>query len=437
MEHDHTRESEPGRKFTVAVREPSGCKRVISIVIPEEEVERERARVLEELRRDLNAPGFRRGKVPQKYVEKNYGAVAHEDAVRNLLPAVFEDALIQKGITPLGEPKFENLKAERGEGVSVDIEVEVRPEITVKDYVGVEVRVAGRTIDEKDVRETLERIREQKGVLVTVERPAKEGDLLLIDYTQHLPSGGLDEKNAVRNYPVDIASETLLPEFKEGLRGMEVKGEKDIEVRYPDDFPEKAVAGSRKTYRVTLKEIKELRLPELDDAFARGLGDEFADLAALKVKVKSDLEKQEEKRRRHDAEEKIIDKIIEANPFDVPETMVENYLSSVLDQDRKRRPHVEDEAVREREVREHFREAAVRTIKKFLVLEAARKQENIVIDSRELDAKIEELSQSGGEKAEEVRAYLARPDRRKVLENELMDEKTMDFLREKAAVTVA
>jgi trigger factor len=241
----------------------------------------------------------------------------------------------------------------------------------------------------------------------------------------------------VRNYPVDIASSTLLPEFREGLRGMEVKGEKDIEVRYPDDFPEKALAGSRRTYRVTLKETKELRLPDLDDDFARGLGDEFADLAALEVKVKSDLEKQEERRRRHDAEEKIIDKIIEANPFDVPDAMIENYLSSILEQDRKRRPHVEDEAEREREVREHFHAAAVRTIKKFLILEAARKQENIVVDARELDAKIEELSRGGGEKSEEVRAYFRHPDRRRVLENELLDEKTIDFLREKAAVTVA
>lgn len=434
---EETTANQPERKFTVTVKQPSGCKRVLSIEIPEEEVERETLRVLEELRRDLKVPGFRRGKVPPKYIESNYGEVARDDAVRNLLPAVYEDALVQHGISPLGEPGFENLKAEKGGGVSVDVEVEIRPEIRLRDYAGVDVRITGRTIGEKEMRETLERIREQKGTFVGVERPAKEGDLLLIDYVPYLPSGGLDEKKAARNYPVDIASETLLPEFKEALRGMEVRGEKDIEVNYPEDFPEKAVAGTRTNYRVTLKEIKELRLPEIDDAFARGLGEEFADLGALEVKIKLDLEKEEEERRRHETEEKIIDKIIAANPFDVPETMVENYLSSILDQDRKRRPHVEDEAEREREVREYFRESAVRTIKKFLILEAVRKQESIVVDPQELEGKVEELSKNGGERADEVRAYFGRPDRRKALENQLLDEKAMDFLREKAAVTVA
>ncbi len=270
-----------------------------------------------------------------------------------------------------------------------------------------------------------------------VERPAKEGDLLIIDYAPLLPTGELDTKNAVRNYPVDLTSESLLPEFRAGLRGMEVKGEKDIEVHYPDDFPEKPLAGVRRTYRVTMKEIKEMRLPDVNDDFARGLGKQFADLAALRLQIKTDLESEEEKRRRHEAEEKIVDRVIASNPFDVPDTMIENYLTTIIEQDRRRRPNVPDEAEREREIREHFHAAASRTIKKFLVLEAVRNQEHIEVAPEELDASIDELSRSGGEKAEDVKAYFRNPERRRSFENELLDKKAMDFLRDKAVITVS
>jgi len=128
--------------------------------------------------------------------------------------------------------------------------------------------------------------------------------------------------------------------------------------------------------------------------------------------------------------------VIEANKFDVPDAMVDNYISSVLEQDRKRRPEVPDEAEREKEVREHFHDAAVRTIKKFLILEAIRKQESIELGSDAVEARIEDLTKDAGEKTDEIKAYFAHPERRRNLENELLDKKIMDFLVEKAEVKV-
>jgi trigger factor len=437
MARELTDQAGEARKFAVTVSEPSSCKRVLSIDIPQGEVEQEQARVLAGLARDLKVPGFRKGKVPLKVIEKNYAAAIHEDAVRNLLSRVLDESLVKEGITPVGDPKFQNLKAEQGQGVTVDIEVEIRPKIHLKDYIGVEVRAGARAIGDKEVDETLERLREQRGIYTVVERPAKEGDLLVIDYVPVLPSGEVDEKKWVRNYPVDLSSPSLLPEFREGLPGMEIRGDKDLVVRYPSDFPEKSLAGAERTYRVTLKEIKELRVPELTDSFARELGERFPDLAALRVQLRADLETEEEKRRRHDIEEKIIDRVIEANPFDVPEAMVDNYLSSVMEQDRKRRPNVPDETARENEIREHFHGPAVRTIKKFLILEAVCKQEQLAVGPAEIDARIEDLARTSGAKADEVRAYFKHPVRRRSFENELLDQKAIDFLREKAVVTGA
>ncbi len=437
MAEEWTEGKDKDRKFTVTVSHPSECKRVLSIEIAREEIEKEEARIFEEFRRDLKVPGFRKGKVPVKYIEKNYADVIHGDAVRNLLPSIYEDALVREGIRPVGEPKFEKLKADKGENASVEVEVEVRPDITVKDYVGVKVKVEQREVGDKEVGEALERIREQKTVLVVVDRPVKEGDFVLVDHAPVLESGEVDLKKMTRDHPVDLSSESLLEEFREGLLGMQTKEEKDIEVQYPDDFPGKEVAGKRIRYRVTVKEIKEKTLPDLDDALAKELGEQFTDLEALKSQIKEDLRKEEDKRRQHEIEERIIDRVIESNPFDVPEAMIENYFTSVLEEDRRRRPNVPDETERVREVREHFRGAAVRTIRKFLILEAVRKQENIVVTQEEIGVKIEGISKDGGDGADEIRKYFNHPERRRSIEGELLDNKAIEFLHKNADVEIA
>ncbi|UCH82805.1 MAG: trigger factor [Candidatus Latescibacterota bacterium] len=436
MAKEFTDKTRKERKFTVSVESPSGCKRVLSLDIPKEEVEKEESRVRDALRRDLKVPGFRKGKVPLKYIEKNYGGAVHADAVQNLLPAVYEDALNREGIRPIAEPRFENLKAERGENISVEVVVEVRPEVVVEGYQDVKVKVQKNEIGEKEISEVLERLREQNATLAVVDRASKEDDFLLIDYAPLLDSGNIDGTKLSENYPVDLTGGSLLPEFREGLIGLSVKDEKDIEVEYPDDFPEKNVAGTKKKFRVTVKEVKEKRLPEINDEFAKSLGKEFTGLAALKEKVGEDLVAEEAKRRDHDVEEMIIDQLIEKNPFDVPDAMVENYLASVLEEDRQRRPNAPDEAEREKEIREHFTQAAVRTIKKFLILEAVRKQESLDVSREDIEAKIGELTAGGEERSDEIKEYFRHPERRRSLENEMRDRKVLDFLREKADITV-
>ena len=207
---------------------------------------------------------------------------------------------------------------------------------------------------------------------------------------------------------------------------------------YPDDFPEKEAAGTSKTFRVKVKEIKEKELPELDDEWAKRVGgDKFSSLENLRQQIGKDLTDEEDKRINHEAEEQIIDKLIEKNAFDVPEAMVSNYLRSLLDEDRKRRPNVPDEAERERELTEQFHGAAVRTIKKYFILEAVGKQEQIEAGTEDVEAKVDRLANEGRHEPEEVKTYFRNPQRRRTLENELRDRKILDFMRENADVKVA
>jgi trigger factor len=375
--------------------------------------------------------------VPVKYIEKNYKEAIHADAVRNLLPSVYEDALVRKGINPVSEPQFDNVKTDEGDTISFDVTVEVRPDVKIEGYRGIKVKTSKRKIDDSKMNETLEHLRERMATLRVVDREVRKDDLVLIDYGPLLESGEIDSKLLTTNYPVELSGQSLLKEFREGLIGMETGEEKDIFVQYPDDFPEKETAGTSKTFRVKVKEIKEKELPDLNDDFASRVGEKFPNLDSLKQQIKDDLTEEEEKRFDHEAEEQIIDKLIEKNPFDVPEAMVRNYIASLLEEDRKRRPEVPDQAEREREMTEQFHGAAVRTIKKYFILEAVRKQEEIDVEDTEVDGRIDQLANEGRHDPEEVKAYFKNPERRRSLANELRDRKVLDFLRQGADVKAA
>jgi trigger factor len=208
----HTRHTE--RKFTVKVTDAGGCKRLLSIEIPREELEREEAHVMEHLRQDLKVPGFRPGKVPVKYLEKNYKEAIHNDAVRNLLPSVYEDALVQEGIVPVGEPSFDNVKTSEGDTIRFDVTVEVRPEVNVEGYRGIKVKLKKRAIEDSNVEHALEHLRESMATLRVVDRPVREGDYVLIDYGPLLENGEIDRKRFATNYPVDLSGENLIKEFR-------------------------------------------------------------------------------------------------------------------------------------------------------------------------------------------------------------------------------
>ncbi|MCH7548234.1 MAG: trigger factor [Candidatus Krumholzibacteriota bacterium] len=422
------------RKFTVNVSSPGQCKRVLAIEIPEEELERERETIVQELRRELRVPGFRKGKVPVEYVRKNYADVIRGDAVRNLLPVIYDQAVRREGLRPLGDPGFENLENEPGAGLKAEIHVEVRPDVVATGYDSLRIDATRRPVGKEQVEETVERLRERFVAYEPVDRHVGATDLVTVDYAPYDGSGKIDESARQKSYPIEMESTHLLEQFRTGLMGMKAGQDRDIEVRYAEDFPDKEVAGSERSFHVRVVEVKEKLVPEPDDAFAKRVDEKFESIEALREQVRTDLETEEEKRYTHEIQEKAVDRLIEGNSFDVPEIMINNYLTSVIEEDRRRRPEVEDEAVREKEVRELFHDAAVRSIRKFFILEAIQNQERIELTEEDIAARIKKLSEATGRPPEEIEKYLEQPDHRRSFENELLDEKVMGFLRERMKV---
>jgi trigger factor len=422
--------------FTVKVDTTSQCKRALTLEVTEEAVQKEKKRIVEKLRKDVEVPGFRKGKVPESYIRKNYGELVHNDAVQNLLSRVYEQAILREHLHPLAEPRFEDLKAEEGAGASVVAHIEVKPEVEVTGYRDVSVEVTKKTVGDDDVEKTLDSIRESMAAYQTVERPAESTDYLVIDFVPYTDAGEIDEGARQSNYGVALDSENLLPEFKSGLVGMKLGEEKEILVRYPDEFPEKNLAGKSRSLLVKVTEVKEKLMPELDDAFAKSVAPDVESIDDLRARIRKDLEHEEETRHKRDVQEKIIDKIIESNAFEVPDAMVENYLTSIVEEDRRRRPHVESEEVRDQEMRGLFREPAIRMVKRYFILESVIKQENITVSEEDLEKKFEILAEGAGQTVEEVRKIFGNSKHLDNLKNELMDQKVLNFLQENAEVKV-
>ena len=435
-DHHHHHHHGPERVFTVTVATPSQTRRVLSIQVPAEELEKEQAAVLAEMRKQIRVPGFRKGKVPPGFIQKNYADVIQTDAVRNLLPDVYEQALHKEHLHPLGEPVFENIKLDNG-GVSFDVKIDVRPEVKLQGYEKVTVDVPRRTIADQDVDQTVEALRERLAAFDNVSRPATPNDHLVIDYVPLNDDGSPDETSRASAYPVSLSSDGLLAEFRDGLVGMKAGDEKDIRVKYPADFGDERVAGTERSFHVRVAEVKEKLLPELDDNFAKRIDEQAATLLELKLRIRKQLEAEEESRYRREVDEKIIDAVIDANPFEVPDVMVDNYLDSLVEEDRRHHGQAKPDPAREKEIREMFRGSATRMIQKYFVMDAVRRQEKIELSAEDVDQRIQLLAQGLGKSPEEIRQMVAHPERRRGFESDLVEEKTMRFLRERAVVRPA
>jgi trigger factor len=437
-DHEHDHDHGAGREFAVTVSSPSETRRVLSIQVPAQEMERERSRVLSELRRELQVPGFRRGKVPVGYIQKHYAEVIHTDAVRNVLPAVFEEALHRERLFPLGDPRFENVEFPEG-GLQFEARIDVRPQIELKGYAGVSVQATRLAVGDEDVNRMMDSLRERLAVFETVDRAALPTDYVVLDYVPLTETGEPDKQAQVTGYPVSLASENLLEEFRAGLVGARAGEEKTIDVVYPADFGDPNLAGRARSFQVRVNEVKERLLPEMNDNFAARVDPEVKTILELRLRVRKQMEAEEESRYRREVDERIVEAVIERNPFEVPEAMVENYLTSVIEEDRRQRGGGEPDEARDEAIRESYRADAVRAIRKYFILDAVRRQEKITVDPAEVDARVRAIAERVGKPEAEIRALMDQGQGRGRgrLADDMLDEKAMAFLREKAEIRAA
>jgi trigger factor len=305
-----------------SVTELSDSRVRLDVGIEADAIERQVERTARQLGREMRVPGFRRGKVPPALVLQRVGRESVlEQALRDSLPEWYEQALLEAGITPVGEPRLDvpELPA-AGEGLEFSIEVGVRPRAKLGDYKGLEVGRPEVEVPDEAVAEELDRLREGFASVNPVERPAATGDLVVIDFAGSIDGEPFDGSTA-RDYMVELGADGLLSEMEEALTGAAAGDELTAEVGFPDDHTQAEIAGKRATFDITVKEVREKHLPELDDDFASDAS-EFDTLDELRGEISSRIAAALERRSDAEFREAAIDAAAASADVDLPEEIV-------------------------------------------------------------------------------------------------------------------
>ena len=346
----------------------------------------------------ISIPGFRKGKAPRKMIEQMYGAeVFYEDAANAIIPEAYATAAEESKLEIVSQPKISVVQLEKGKPFIFAAEVAVKPEVELGTYKGVEVEKADTEVTDADVEEELKKVQEQNSRTVTVEdRAVKDGDMTVIDF-EGFVDGVAFEGGKGENYPLTIGSHSFIDNFEEQLIGMNIGEEKEINVTFPEEYH--ALKGKPATFKVSVKEIKEKQLPELDDDFAQDVSD-FDTLAEYKEDLKKTISVRKENEAKAKKEDEAIAKIVETSKMDIPEAMINTQVNRMVEDFAQRLQqqglsidqYFQYTGMTADKIVEEMKPEAVKRIQTRLVLEAVAKAEDIQVSDEEFDAELQKMA---------------------------------------------
>jgi trigger factor len=421
----------------VEIQELDPCRRQLVVEAPEEEVRAAWVAACGRVQRDARLPGFRRGKVPLTLVRSRFADEVRQAVAEVLIPAVYRRAVDEARLRPVEDPDFRELELEEGRPLRFTAVVEIKPAIGLGEYRGVAVRHSARPVTDADVETTLTALAEQRATLMTVARPARVGDLVVVDYELR-PEGG--EPRAERGYTFEVGSGRVLPEMDEAVIGLEAGAERRIQLRFPDRHPREDLRGRSGELALRVVEVKEKEVPPVDDELARGLGTHET-LAELREAVRARLAAERERQDRHTLEEAVVDAALARHDFVVPESLVGREVSHRIGHAREslRRQGVDPDAMRwdYAKLSAELRPDAERAVRRALLLEAIAAREELTVGDADVDAEVVRLARESGRAPQTVRSLLERGDELDGLRLALREAKTLTLLVEHAKIEPA
>jgi trigger factor len=390
-------------------------------------------------RKKFNIPGFRKGKAPRQIIESRYGkGVFYEDAINIIFPEAYDKAVEENNIEAIDRPVVDIKQLEEGKPVIFTAEVPVKPEVELGEYKGIEVEKVEYNVTEEDVDAELKRMQESNARIVEVEdRPAKEGDILTIDYAGYM-DGEQFEGGTAENQTLEIGSGRFIPGFEEQLIGKNKGEEVEINVTFPEEYHAEELAGKPAVFKVKIHEIKEKELPELDDEFAKDVS-EFDTIDELKEDIKKKLEENSKNREKIDNENKVIEKVVEAAKVDVPEVLIDrevdyqlgDFEQRLLMQGLRLEQYLQLTNTKLDDLKEQLRPNAEKMVKMELVLEAISKKENIEATDDEIDQELEKMAKQYNQDVDKFKKKMRNEDL-DFIKMGIIKRKTVDFLVENA-----
>ncbi len=425
----------------VTVEELSPSKRALQVELPPEQVAARMEATLKELTRKVYIPGFRKGKVPPNIIQRRFQSDLQEEVLRELIPDSYRQALTQVDFTPVSQPRVEDVHFHAGEPLRYRAIVEVKPPVTVKDYRGIPLERKAVEVTDQEVDRAIEFLREDAAEYVPMEGwPALREDLIVLDHEGTI-HGKPFKGGSGKNLTLLLGRGGYLPGFEEQIVGLQKGDSKQFRLSFPADSPRKDLAGRTADFKVTIKEVKKRRVPELNDEFARTVGDAET-VAALRDKLREQLKARKTREQEGELKRALMEKLASAYEVELPEALVEAEASALLQEmlgavrasgGRVQGLDENAEALSARAL-----ELARRRVKESILLEAAARQENLTVSDAEVEAEIENMVAAypaGGGGA--VRRAMEDAGRRAGLKARLLERKALDFLYQQARITDA
>lgn len=413
-----------GTELQISVEEGERWRRTMSVTVPLGVVNSERQRITGKLASRLKLPGFRKGHVPASVLEKRFGDALKREALDKVIGSAYQKALSQSELNPISEGEVGNVRFEPEEDLTFSISFDVKPEIEISRLGGFKVdRPEIEGLEEK-TEDVLKRLREQNGAWQAVEEGRPEDDDMVSVEIERLEEGAEGEGQP---YQFVLGSGDAIPDIEDAIKSLEVGQNGEFVVQFPDDFPKEERRGQEEHLRIRLESRHVLEVPELDSDFAKSLGD-FEGIEDLLEKVRSDVERELEDHAEAVVRNRLIEFILDANPFTVPVSMVDRYVQSLLGNPEGVPPEKLLEA------REQISPQAELAVRRILAIDRVAETQGLRATEEELDGRVEEIADKSGETPAKIYANLQKNDRLEVLEREITERKVFDFLKEQSEI---
>ena len=409
----------------------------LSFVVEAEKFDEAMKKVYAKTAKYFTIPGFRKGKAPMQMVEKQYGTeIFHEDTFNELVPDIFDAAIKENNIQAVSQPDIDITQIGKGKDLIFTAVVQVKPEIKLGKYKGIELEKIEYNVSDHDIEHELGHMAEHNARLVSVEdRPVEKGDIAVIDF-----EGSIDgvpfEGGKAEKHELEIGSDTFIPGFEDQIIGMKLDEEKDITVTFPEDYFSKELAGKPAVFKVKLHEIKKKELPKMDDEFAKDVS-EFDTLEELKNSIKEKMQKTNEQRAEYETEEAAINAVCDNVEVEIPSGMIDSEVENMM-KDVEQRLQYQGLTLQqyfmlsgktEAQVKDEMKEQAEKAVKSRLVIEAIIKEEDIKPEEKEVEEKLKEMAKNYGKTEEEM---LKNEYVKEYIENNMKFEKAIKFIVDNA-----
>ena len=387
----------------------------------------------------FNIPGFRKGKAPMSMVEKQYGVeIFYEDAFNEVVPEEFEKALKDNNIEAVGKPDLDVKQIEKGKDLIFTAVVQTKPEVKLGKYKGIELKKVEYNVSDKDIEHELGHLAEKNARLINVEdRPVENGDTTIIDF-EGFVDGVAFEGGKGENHELVIGSNTFIPGFEEQIIGMKIDEEKDINVKFPEEYFSEELKGKDATFKIKLHEIKKKEMPKIDDEFAKDTS-EFDTLDELKASIKEKLEEENERKAKYETEDNAIKAVCDNVEVEIPSGMIDDELEQMVKemdarlqyQGMKFDQYLKLIGKTMEDFKKENEEQAKTSVKTKLVLEAIIKAEKIEADEETINLKLKEMSELYGKKEEELKQN---ENFMNYIKDSIKNEKVIDFIINNAKI---